>query len=126
MDEIANREQCTTNIQIGHEMKEMKVDHRQRLTKKAIKHIEQQILEKYRAEKLVKGFTNEDDTKSKIIYETISRTNDAGYFKYLHGIKDSMSNLDVILRYSRDPYSYMLHKNRRLLIKMLSTHKQQS
>ncbi len=71
---------------------------------------------------MVKGFTNEDDTKSKIIYETISRTNDTEYFKYLHGIKDSMSNLDVILSYSKDPYSYMLHKNRRLLTKMLATH----
>lgn len=71
-------------------------------------------------EKSVKSFTNEDDVKSKLIYETITRTNDTEYFKFINGIEDKMTNVEAILQYTKDPYSYMLHKNRRLLIKLLA------
>ena len=101
-------------------MKELNVDKRQRLTNKALKEIEKLLLDKFRYEKSIKSFTNEDDVRSKLIYETISRTNDTEYFKYVNGIEDRMTNIETILQYSRDPYSYMLHKNRRLLIKLLS------
>ncbi|CDW75730.1 UNKNOWN [Stylonychia lemnae] len=81
------------------------------------------LVSKFRQEQSIKSFTNEDDVKSKLIYETITRTNDTEYFKYMNGINDKMSNVEAILQYSKDPYSYMLHKNRRLLIKLLNLQK---
>lgn len=111
-DEINLREQCNAHQQLQKELKELKVDKRQRLTNKALREIEKQLLEKYRLEKSVKSFTNEDDVKSKLIYETITRTNDTEYFKYINGIEDKMTNVEAILQYTKDPYSYMLHKNR--------------
>jgi len=72
----------------------------------------------------MKGFTNDDDIRSKLIYETVSRTNDAKYFRFLAGINEKMSTVDAILQYSKEPYSYLLHKNRRLLSKTLKLHNQ--
>eukprot|EP00347_Sterkiella_histriomuscorum_P016088 403354537 len=120
IDEINIREQCNARVNLDRDLKDSKTDKRQRLTNKALKQIERQLLDKFRQEKQIKSFTNEDDVRSKLIYETISRTNDTGYFKYVNGINDKMNNVETILQYSRDPYSYMLHKNRRLLIKLLA------
>ena len=102
------------------DLKEKRVDKRLRLTSQALKEIENKLLENFRQEQMVKNFTNEDDIRSKLIYDTFSRNNDTNYFMLVHGINDKMSNIDAILQYSRDPYSYMLHKNRRLLIKLLN------
>ena len=69
---------------------------------------------------MVKSFTNQDDVRSKVLYESLNRCNDPSYFRKAAGINDKMNNVDAILQFAKDPYSYMMHKNRRMLLKMLS------